>query len=243
VQSGTDGTIGVGGPVVDDADVLVVWLDLALDADAAAALADTLSADERARTARLATATLRRRAIVRLGRRRQVLGELLGVASATVELGRDARGRLVVDGQGRPLTVSASSSADVGVLAVASGRRVGVDVEATGAAVDVDRFAARVSTPREAAALAGLEPNARGEGLARLWTRKEAYLKATGEGIGAGVSHLEVPIDDGLWDVPFHPVPSGPAWVLYDLDCPTAGFAAALVVEPGGSRTVVVTTR
>jgi len=220
---------------VGDADVLVVWLDLELDRAGTAALGVTLSADERARIARLATEELRRRAVVRLARRRQVLGEHLGVRADDVELLRDAHGRHVVEGPGGLVMVSSSSSFDVAVLAVASSRRVGVDVESVSEVVDVPRFADRVATDREASVLDALKPEARRGGLARLWTRKEAYLKATGEGIGAGLTHVEVPLDAGLWDAAFHPVPGGPEWRLYDLDCPIPGYAAALVVEPRGA--------
>jgi 4'-phosphopantetheinyl transferase len=220
---------------VDGADVLVVWLDLSRARDGAAAPLATLSAEERARVAKLATAPLQRRAAVRLALRRDVLGALLGVPASSVELTTDERGRLSVAGPTQ-LAVSSSSSGDVGLLAVASRRQVGADVASTGEVHDVPGFARRVATPRESAALGALGAEARRDALARLWTRKEAYLKATGEGISEGVAHVEVPLEEGLWQAPFAPVPGGVRWLLYDLACPVAGFAAALVVEPVGTQ-------
>jgi 4'-phosphopantetheinyl transferase len=224
-----------------DDDVLVAWLDL--DRPDAADLRAVLSDDERVRVERLATSELQRRAVARLALRRQVLGEQLGLAPDAVQLVRDEQGRLGVRGPGRPLLVSSSSSGDVGVLAVASSPRMGVDVEAASEVVDVDRFARRVATPHEATMLDALDPLARRDALARLWTRKEAYLKATGEGIGGGVAHVEVPIERGLWDAAFRPVPGGHVWRLYDLDCPVPGFAAALVVAASGVVHVAITRR
>ena len=81
--------------------------------------------------------------------------------------------------------------------------------------------------------LGELHPAERQHALTRLWTRKEAYLKATGEGIGAGVAHVEVPLDRGLWHAPFRPVPGADGWLLFDLDSPFEGCAAALVIGPG----------
>ena len=218
-----------------DTDVLVIWLDLVDHADLDALLA-TLSGDERARVARLASTELRRRAVVRLARRREVLGELLEVSPSAVELATDASGRLAVQGSHGRHAVSSSSSGDVGLLVVAAGREIGVDVESVSEVVDSPRFMARVATSREAAALAELDDAARPGALARLWTRKEAYLKATGEGIGNGVVHVEVPLEEGLWAAPWEPVRDGTTWLLYDLVCPTPDLAAALVVVPDGTH-------
>ncbi|HUD69474.1 MAG TPA: 4'-phosphopantetheinyl transferase superfamily protein [Acidimicrobiales bacterium] len=226
-----------------DADVLVVWLDLTIEREGVDALHATLSVEERARVARLATDALQRRAVVRLARRREVLGESLGIPPVAVELAADAHGRLVAQAPRGRLVVSSSSSDDVGLLAVASSRQLGADVEATSEVLDAQRFTDRVATPREASALAALDPDERHDTLARLWTRKEAYLKATGEGIGGGVTHVEVPLDKGLWHASFQPLGDGQAWLIYDLACPIAGFAAALVVEAGGSPPEITVTR
>jgi len=228
---------------VRDSDVLVVWLDLAIDPDDMDALGASLSVEERARVARLATDVLQRRTVVRLARRREVLGELHGVQPGAVELASDAQGRLVSRAARARLVVSSSSSNDMGLLAIASSRQLGADVEATSEVLDAQRFTDRVATPLEAAALAALDPDERRNALARLWTRKEAYLKATGEGIGEGVTHVEVPLDEGVWNAAFQPLPDGPVWLLCDLACPIAGFAAALVVEPGASPPEITITR
>jgi 4'-phosphopantetheinyl transferase len=217
---------------VDDADVLVVWLDLAPPRGDAVAH-DILSDAERARVERLATDVLRRRAAARFSRRRVVLAELLGVQPTAVELETDVLGRLVARTDRDVLAVSTSSSEDVGLLAIASGRRLGADVEAVSEVRDEPGFTRRVATDREAGVLDALGPDARVAALARLWTRKESYLKATGAGIGDGVKHVEVPLEAGLWHEPVRPVLDGAEWLLYDLASPRPGFVAALVVEPG----------
>jgi 4'-phosphopantetheinyl transferase len=122
---------------------------------------------------------------------------------------------------------------------------IGVDVEATSEMVDTPGFIDRVATAREVRVIADRAPGERRDALARLWTRKEACLKATGDGIGAGVAHVDVPLDRGLWQAPFQPFARGGAWLLYDLTPPVDGFAAALVVAPGWTTLpeIVVTRR
>lgn len=221
-----------GDALVDDADVHVIWLDLAGIGDDSA-LATSLSPTEGARVARLATTELRRRAVARFARRREVLAELLDCPAGSVELVSDDVGRLRATGPARSLVVSSSSRGEHCVLAIAQHRRLGVDVEARSEVLDTPRFIRRVATSGESGALATLDPAEQRDALARLWTRKEAYLKATGEGIGGGVAHVEVPIPAGLWAHSFEPVLDGCAWLLYDLVCPVDDLAAALVIEPG----------
>ena len=76
-----------------------------------------------------------------------------------------------------------------------------------------------------------LQEPAQTRALLVLWTRKEAYLKATGEGIDAGLAHVAAPLDAASWGRRWHPT-EGPAWYLYDLDCPRPALAAALVARP-----------
>jgi 4'-phosphopantetheinyl transferase len=97
---------------------------------------------------------------------------------------------------------------------------VGVDVEAVDPATDVERFAARFLTAIERVALTQRPAAQRREALFACWTRKEAYLKATGEGLSVSPATIEVWAGDGRpvtwagWSV--HSLAAGP------------GFAAAV---------------
>jgi 4'-phosphopantetheinyl transferase len=220
---------------VESTDVTVVWLDLDAGRDDVAAMRAVLADDEAIRVDHLATELLRRRATVRLARRRQVLADLLGTGAPDVVISTDQRDRLRAAGGGRTILVSASSSEGMGLLGITDGLHLGVDVEAVGELANERGFIARVATPREAAVLERLDGDERRRCLSRLWTRKEAYLKATGEGITDGVAHVDVPLDDGSFDAAFRPIVGGDEWRLFHLRCPREGFTAALVVE-GGPR-------
>ena len=169
-----------------------------LDRDRAevAALARTLSVDERARAEsirgepqrwRFATA----RATLRLLAARYVQGD-----PCQVQFRYDERGKpfLVDDGPfardqalGERLSFNVSHTGPMGLFAFALTRRIGIDVERARRQVAFDRIAERFLSAPEVSELRSLQPTAaRRRAFLRCWTRKEAYLKATGEGIGAG---------------------------------------------------------
>jgi len=91
-----------------------------------------------------------------------------------------------------PLSFNLSHSQAMGVCAVARGREVGVDVEDTRRPVDVAVLAERFFTPREAADVLARSGPARCRRFFEYWTLKEAVLKASGEGLVAGLSGFTI---------------------------------------------------
>ncbi len=209
----------------------VVWLDLDQPRDVVDALALLLDEAEEQRISRLAVPTERRRAIVRLARRRQVLADILHATTKDVEAlpGQDTPGAITL--RGDTLFVSASHCDDVGLIAVTRERKVGVDVEAAHKLPDPDQFAQWVAASEELHELNELAPADRTEACLRLWTRKEAYLKATGVGIGDGLNHVRVPLQPESWAHVFRPVNDGQSWLLFELASPRVGLNASLVTE------------
>jgi hypothetical protein len=118
------------------------------------------------------------------------------------------------------LQSSVSHSAELALIAVANGRAVGVDVEAMRAGRRLQAIAESRFSPGEAAALRALDESERDAAFYRLWVRKEAYLKATGEGIAGGLDSFDALTGE---------LPEG--WELTDLDV-GEGYAAALVLAP-----------
>ncbi|MCT7356888.1 4'-phosphopantetheinyl transferase superfamily protein, partial [Streptomyces sp. 15-116A] len=87
-----------------------------------------------------------------------------------------------------PLRFSLSHTRGLVACAVTAGAPCGVDVEAVDRATDPTRLARAVCTPRERSWLAGLEGTARPAAFSRLWTLKEAYVKARGRGLSLPLS-------------------------------------------------------
>jgi 4'-phosphopantetheinyl transferase len=118
---------------------------------------------------------------------RSVLGESLGLDPAAVRLlpppGRPGPVGLSPDGTW--LDVSCSASAGLGVVAVAHGARVGVDVERVRPGTLEEAVAEGWLADPEVVAVAHLPAAARPAALTRCWTQKEAVLKAVGTGLRA----------------------------------------------------------
>ncbi|MBP2707753.1 4'-phosphopantetheinyl transferase superfamily protein [Microbispora sp. RL4-1S] len=146
-----------------------------------------LSEAERRRAMRFAAPGERRRYVVAHAALRTLLGRLCGVPPERLAFGAEDGGRPRLDpsclppgDRKPPPDFNLSHSGDWALVAVAPpGERVGVDVERIRADLDHDELARRMYQPEEAARVsrAGL-----GEYF-RLWTAKEAYVKATGVGL------------------------------------------------------------
>lgn len=214
------------------------WFDL--DADDPEESRRHLTAHELARVERLATPLLQHRAAVRLATRRLALAADLHVAPGELDLTSDASGRPRVALRAGPsvaqaddagaLDVSFSSSGHVAVLAIARGCRVGIDVELIAPLHGAARLVARIATPSEAAALGDLAAPRRDVAVLGLWARKEACVKATGQGVGAGLRTVDVGADAASTFREARLASTGP-WHVLDLTCPIAAAAAALCVS------------
>lgn len=134
-----------------------------------------------------------------------------------------------------------SSTAGYVACAVASGLRVGVDIEAPdrvgGRKADNEAVGELVFTAEERSWLAQqADPHAR---FYQLWTLKEAIAKADGEGLGLPFERLRVlPGEDGALAADLSAVgPGGDRWRLFSLEAGVPA-ALALIAEPGDDPVV-----
>jgi 4'-phosphopantetheinyl transferase len=203
--------------------VLSVWW--AAPEDARPEHDDLLSAEERTRRARLLSVRGRKRSTVAYALSRIVLARELDADPAELRIervcahcgGRHGKPRVV----GADVRFSIAASADRVAVAVTRGAEVGVDVEQVNPDLEVAELTADVLSPAERGASSPV-------GLLTYWTRKEAVLKATGDG-------LHVPLSDLTVSGPGEP-PALLDWggtsrrfQLYDLH-PGAGYLATLAV-------------
>ncbi|WP_430625855.1 4'-phosphopantetheinyl transferase family protein [Streptomyces sp. NBC_01264] len=162
---------------------------------------------------------------------RQLLGERLGVDPARVRFFRERcpgcggpHGRPAVVGV--PLHFSLSHAGDAVLMAFADGP-VGVDVErrpAPAVAAQVASELAEVLHPAERAELSALPAGERPAAVARCWSRKEAYLKGVGIGLGGNPALTYV----GTGAAPSAP----PGWAVADVPA-FPGYVAARAVRTG----------
>lgn len=145
-----------------------------------------LPAAERLRADRFARPALRRRFAVGRAVLRRLLGGYLGATAAEVVIGESAHGKPFVDG----IEFNISHSGELLAMAFRSDAAVGVDIEEENPRLHVREIAERFFAPEEAASLQRL-PSCESE-FYRLWTAKEAVLKAAGLGLAGGLAGVRV---------------------------------------------------
>lgn len=134
------------------------------------------------------------------------------------------------------LRFNLSNSKDLVVCLVSEGAEVGVDVEPRERAASILEVAPRMFSPQELAQLAALREEERPERALRLWTLKEAYIKARGMGLALplnkfsflfeGEAKMRMAMDPSLGDEPER-------WRLCQME--HAGHCIALMVESGAA--------
>ncbi len=153
-----------------------------------------ISATEKARADRLISPTLGRRSVFAFAFLRLVLARYLPVEPAAISFETGPFGKpFLPDGPGFNL----SHSGDTALIAVgAQGSEIGVDIEEVNPKRATHDIAARFFAPEEIAELAGYaEGDDRESAFFRIWTRKEAFIKAIGKGLAQPLDSFAVSAD------------------------------------------------
>lgn len=194
-----------------------------------------LSEQERARAARFHDRTAMVAFTAAHGWLRRVLGAYVNVPPEALRFGEGAHGKpqLALASGGTPrVSFNLSHSGDLAIVAVAEQMAVGVDIEHVRPMprqIAEDSFA-----PGEAAALANVAPAERDSAFMRLWTRKEAYLKATGTGLNTPLDAFEVSLDEPARLLRVRSDPAEAAcWQIAHLE-PAPGYCGAVAARGQG---------
>ena len=194
-----------------------------------------LSEDERSRAQRYHFPEDRRRFIVARGVLRTLLGGYLSAEPSRLRFryGRQGKPALAPDSRGDDLRFNLAHSNDLALVAIGSGREVGVDLEFMRPDRAAEGIAEHFFAPGEVAALRALPANLQPEAFFHCWTRKEAYLKATGTGLALPLDRFEVSLVPGeraaLLRTEADPLQAA-RWSLQAL-FPGPNYVAALAVE------------
>ena len=199
-------------PRAKDFEVAVTRLDAS--PDEVRSLRALLCEAETQRAERFRFERDRRRFIVARARLRQMLAARLGVQPEAVELAYGTNGKPEI--LNSSLCFSVSHCDDVALFAFSNVSEIGVDIEAIRPIREADTIAAQFFSPRENQAYATARDKLLG--FLQCWTRKEALVKAIGEG-------LSMPLH--LFDVAH-----APGWRLHSF-FPLPGFIAAVACHHG----------
>lgn len=230
-MSATPCGTGRSGASLGAGEVHVWWIDVRFDARTQQHLAGLLEQHERDRAARFRFAPDRRRFVAARAALRSVLAGYLNDQADRIcfQSGPYGKPRIASNA----LRFNASHSGDWALVAVSCDRELGVDVERLEPARAEGALARRFFAPGEVTELESLPASERVRGFFNCWTRKEAFIKATGQGLQRPLDSFQVSLAperapallrvDGT---------SNTRWRLWSLDAP-GGYAAALVVDGG----------
>jgi 4'-phosphopantetheinyl transferase len=188
-----------------------------------------LVAEELNRAARLRFRTLRRSFVVTRGMLRVLLGRYLNQHPASIRFAYGLNGKpKITSSAGIQFNLAHSHS--MAVVAITSHCPIGVDLEHIRPMPDMRDVAKHFLCAAEAAELMSLLPSERERAFFRCWTRKEAYLKALGDGLSAPLDGCRVtvqPNQPARFVHLGHDRVAAETWALHDLLLP-ADYAAAL---------------
>jgi len=201
---------------------------------------DLLSPDEFERGYRLHFARDVRRFMLARGALRRRLGTYLACPPQDIRFAYGAHGKpSLASPAPSALCFNVSHSGGLALLAFTSSSEIGIDLERLTPVPDALELTARFFALTEQMALDAVDPEQRDRAFLRGWTCKEAFVKATGEGLGYPLDRFAVSL-----------APKSPArllalegadpreWSLVDFE-PAEGFLAAVAVQHPAARVTV----
>ncbi len=209
----------------------------------------TLTSDERARAARFRFPKDQQRFVAARGTLRAILARYVDCAPVQLEFRYGPSGKPeLAPGYADGLRFNLSHSQGLALYAITRYHEVGVDLEGVRANFAWEEVASRFFAPREVEALRLVPAPSRAEAFFNCWTRKEAFVKAQGEGLSLPLNQFEVSLAPGsparLLGTTGDPQEAS-HWSIRELK-PAVGYVAAIAVraprwelklwEPSGFR-------
>jgi 4'-phosphopantetheinyl transferase len=201
----------------------------------------TLSPEEKERAQRFKLDKLRNRFIAGRGTLREILGHYLQIKPLDLRFAYSANGKPMLAEKlaDSGIHFNLAHSGDLAVVAITRVGEIGVDVEQIRPIKNVEDLVARFFSSRENEQFQKIPADEKPAAFFNLWTRKEALLKATGEGITGSLKLVEVSFLPGtparLLAISGD-APKAGRWRLQEL-LPAIGFTGAVAIE---ARDVVV---
>ncbi|MFH2064713.1 MAG: 4'-phosphopantetheinyl transferase superfamily protein [Pseudomonadota bacterium] len=205
-------------------------------------LSELLSAAERSRAERYRFADDQKHFIIRHGLLRILLGNYLNVEPSELQIKYNENGKpfSTANQENGTIQFNLSHSKEMIFYAFTCGRNIGVDIEFIQPMTSMDAVVEGFFSESEKAEYNRLPKDRRTEGFYNCWTRKEAFLKAIGEGLSRGLDTFDISLIPGetaeLKRVDWNVQKAGQWGVKSITSIP--GYAAAIAVE-GSDWTMV----
>jgi 4'-phosphopantetheinyl transferase len=215
-------------------EIQIWWTSVPEDDSQIEALLRYLDDSERQRADRFRIADARRRFIGARAFLRLILGRATGVGAedVTFSYGTYGKPRLATVGP----CFNATDSGNVVAVALALDE-IGIDVEVARHVKRLERLARRICTEREIDLLENMSNADRNTALLRLWTAKEAGLKAVGTGLSGGMKNVEVEFEPARPPRLRQLCGEFDGWTLSAVDL-RPGLVCTIVVKGEGRRLI-----
>jgi len=201
----------------------------------------TLGADETDRANRFHFEKHRRAFVAGRGFLRDVLGRYLNAKPESLRFYYGSYGKPALNGEHihTRLRFNMSHSHNLALLAVTENNQIGVDVEYMRADFATADIAQRFFSPAEVECFNALAEEERVAAFFRCWTRKEAFIKATGKGLSQSLDSFDVTLaPEAAAELLRVDQEDASRWFLSDLDA-GGEYAAALAVEGKVSKIIL----
>ena len=183
---------------LETGDVHVWRIDVEVESPRIPLLWSILPEEEHDRANRFYFSRDRDRFVVCHGVLRSLIAEYLNLNPAAVTFQCNLHGKPYLGGEcADALFFNISHSHHLALFAFSRNREIGVDVERIDARVTCDQITERYFSPMEANALRALPPGQQAEAFFLGWTRKEAFVKARGEGLSIPLDRFAVSVEPG----------------------------------------------
>lgn len=193
-----------------------------------------LSSKEKERAARFRSNLDQHRYSTTRGLLRKILAGYLDADPSTLSFSYSEKEKPSLAGpNSAAIGFNVSHSGGVSLLAFTRGREIGVDVEQVRRDFDLEAIAQRFFSAHERREMFALAAEERFEAFYRCWTRKESYIKATGDGLSLPLHQFDVSIVAGDCDALIATRPDASEAAKWSMREVAAGdgYAAALCVE------------
>lgn len=216
-----------------------VWTaSIPQDNDTLASIADLLSREEKDRASRFRDGLACRQFLFARGMLRLLLGDVLAVDPSALVLARGPAGKpILAQPHDEPsLQFNVSHSGGLVSVAMSWNGRVGVDIEEIRPLADLALLEQSVLSAGELERLPSPSCSRRLEAFYTGWVRKEAWLKATGDGLGSDLRAVQVSLDpENPFFVATPPGQDPRHWQIQNIPLPP-GFVGAVVFGPAGEN-------
>lgn len=221
-------------PYLQNDEVHIWCADLNLPEEALEKFFNNLSADEQTRAARFIHAKDRSHFIAARAILRDILSRYCNIAPNKIKFNYTAKGKplLNLETMQPKIFFNLSHSHDLALYAVTHLEQIGVDIEYTRRNIDALEIAERFFSKNEIALLRSLPVTEQLAGFYKIWTRKEAYVKAIGEGISHSLDNFSVSTASGKSAILIDASQSklNNDWFIYDVPL-EEDYQAALAIQ------------